>query len=268
MEDTGLSEKGRSERLLELSVFLRHVRTRTTPTPDECDMRRARRTQGLRREEVAARAGISTDWYTRIEQGRDVNPSREVLAALGDALEMSASERDYLRALTDQSTGQRVGPPNDASGLALLADQMPLSPAFVLDPAWNVMHQNHASIDKFGDWLRDGKASSNFLVRFFTDPMLTNGIEDWDRHARLTVRQYRAVFAKRIDDPTVQETLRVVSNCSQAFRDCWSGADVAGRDDGLKVFVADDGEQKIFDYVMVRHCEASDCELIAFIPRT
>ncbi|MEM8793993.1 MAG: helix-turn-helix transcriptional regulator [Pseudomonadota bacterium] len=268
MDAPHLSQKGRSERLLELSVFLRHMRTRAAPVPDEADRRRTRRTRGLRREEVAARAGISTDWYTRIEQGRDVNPSSEVLDALSDALELSVSERDHLLALTDTTQGHLIGPPNHASGLTLLADQMPTAPAFVLDPSWTVLHQNQASIAQFGDWSRDTDGSSNFLVRFFTDPLMTNGIEDWTRHAKLTVRQYRAVFAKRIDDPAVRDVVRSLSKDSPDFADWWAGADVAGKDDGVKVFVNAKGERTTFDYVMVRHCEASDCELIAFIPRT
>ena len=266
-DETTLSPNGRSERLLELSVFLRHVRGRAEPSKTELGTGRTRRTNGLRREEVAARAGISTDWYTRIEQGRDVNPSAEVVLAIGNALELSGPERDYLLALTSPKSGGRIGPPNDVSGLAMLADQLPDAPAFVFDPAWTILHQNEACRERFGDWLRDDGMSRNFIVRFFTDATMTEGVEDWERHAQLTIRQYRAVFARRIDDPMVRRVVRYLVDKSQPFATWWAEADVAGRDDGRKVFIGANGMRTTFDYVMVRHCEASDCELLAFIPQ-
>src|SRR5947199_6946762 len=87
----------------EAGVFLRSRRERLTPTEVGLPKGFRRRTPGLRREEVALLAGVGTTWYTWLEQGRDVRPSAEVLAALADALRLDAAERRHLYLLNDRS---------------------------------------------------------------------------------------------------------------------------------------------------------------------
>lgn len=256
----------RQERLLELATFLRDCRLRAEPDDAVDGHKRRRRLGGLSREEVARRAGISTDWYVRIEQGRDVHPSPQVLCDIALALQMTPAERRHLFTLAAEGPAERTGPPSDAAALKRIADQMPATPTIILDRTWNVLAQNRAAVDLWTDWTSQPVPLNNLLYRFFTDPMFTDQLEDWDRHAQLAIRQYRPIFVREMHDERVRTLIQQLCDVSTAFSKWWAGADVAGRDDGRKVFRLMTGERRTFDYVILRHSECDDSELVVFMP--
>src|SRR6202167_3432960 len=100
-------ESGRAGRRREFGDFLRSRRERLIPVDVGLPEGFRRRTPGLRREEVALLAGVGATWYTWLEQGRDVRPSAEVLAALADALRMDTAERRHLHVLHDRPAQER-----------------------------------------------------------------------------------------------------------------------------------------------------------------
>ena len=259
-------DRVRQERLLELATFLRDCRSRAEPDGALDGPKRRRRISGLSREEVARRAGISTDWYVRIEQGRDVRPSPQVLCAIALALQMTPAERRHLFTLAAGQSADRIGPPTDAVALTRIADQMPATPAIVLDRRWTVLAQNRPAVDLWTDWTLQPAPLNNFLYRFFTDPTFTDQLEDWDRHAQLAIRQYRPVFAREMHDERVRGLIQQLCGVSTTFSKWWAGANVAGRDDGRKVFRLATGERRAFDYVMLRHSESDESELVVFMP--
>ncbi|MGW0769401.1 helix-turn-helix domain-containing protein [Streptomyces sp. NPDC002676] len=149
----------------------------------------ARRTPGLRREELAALAGVSVDYYIRIEQGRETAPSDAVLGALARALRLTDDEHAHLLGLADQVAGrtprQRPAAPRSAGpGLQLLLESVRPSPAYVLDEVNDVLAANPeglALMPGLGDW---PPGQRNTIRYTFVHVAARSLFADWDRVAR------------------------------------------------------------------------------------
>src|SRR5689334_13986605 len=141
---TGMGTNTLAGSTLTLGGFLRDRRARLSPGPGR---RSRRRTPGLRREEVATRAGVSVTWYTWLEQGRGGPPSDEVLERLARALELDASGREVLFLLAHHRPPpiEPAGPTSVPEALQRLIDALPTSPAFVRTMTWDVVAWNAAA---------------------------------------------------------------------------------------------------------------------------
>lgn len=127
----------------EFSAFLRRQRDRLTPGEVGLPSTTHRRTPGLRRQEVAQLAGISIDYYIKLEQGRGATPSAQVLSALARALLLSRDEREYLFHLAGDTAPSAKGPSSVvSSSVRFLLENMPEVPAYVVDAGWNVLAWN------------------------------------------------------------------------------------------------------------------------------
>src|SRR6202044_1808174 len=123
----------------ELAEFLRARRARLSPREAGLPETGRRRTPGLRRQEVAQLAGMSVDYYIRLEQARGPHPSAQILAALSRALMLTADEREYLFRLAGESPPAVLRPTREISpGLRSLLDSMPDTPAYVVDAKYDV----------------------------------------------------------------------------------------------------------------------------------
>jgi transcriptional regulator with XRE-family HTH domain len=138
----------------ELADLLRTRRDRLTPADVGLPAGSRRRTAGLRREEVAQLAGVSTTYYTFLEQGRDVRPSRQVVTALAGALRLSSAERAHLFQLAgitlaadDQAQAETVAPVVGA-----MVDRLDPFPAYLKGRRWDVLAANRAARALFADW--------------------------------------------------------------------------------------------------------------------
>ena len=144
-----------SNRRTELAGFLRARRARLSPRQaglPEAGTPGRRRTPGLRRQEVAQLAGLSVDYYIRLEQARGPHPSRQVLAALARALMLTADERDYLFRMAGEAPPLAPRPGREITpGLRHLLDSMPCVPAYVVDAASNVLAWNQLATHFIGD---------------------------------------------------------------------------------------------------------------------
>jgi len=143
----------------ELAAFLRARRARLSPRQaglPEAGSPGRRRTPGLRRQEAAQLAGMSVDYYIRLEQGRGPHPSRQVLSALARALMLTADERDYLFRLASQSPPPVAGPSREITpGIRHLLDSLPETPAYVVDAAYNVLAWNRLATHFIGNQVGD-----------------------------------------------------------------------------------------------------------------
>src|SRR6516162_10793877 len=181
----------------ELAAFLRARRARVSPRDAGLPATGRRRTPGLRRQEVAQLAGMSVDYYIRLEQGRGPHPSRQVLSALARALMLTADERDYLFRVAGESPPQIAGPSREITpGLRHLLDSMPETPAYVVDAAYNVLAWNYLATHFIGDL--SGYQDRNMIRWTFrrepTDVMWTD--EHVVRFTRATVADLRAAYAR------------------------------------------------------------------------
>jgi transcriptional regulator with XRE-family HTH domain len=154
-----------------LADLLRSRRLRLTPADVGLPPGTRRRTPGLRRDEVAALAAISTDYYTRLEQQRGPNPSVAVLGALARALRMTDDERDHLFFLAGHQPPDRfVRTDHVSPGMLHVLDRLADTPAFVVNDLEEAVYQNPMSIAVSGDQLRWTGRQRSFTWRWFTDP--------------------------------------------------------------------------------------------------
>lgn len=217
---------------LALADLLRSRRERLDPADVGLPTGHRRRTPGLRRDEVAALASISTDYYARLEQRRGPHPSPGVLSALARALRMTQDERDHLFHLADQtpparhSTGAHVSP-----GVLYLLDRLDDTPAFVIDDLSRVVLQNRMSKLVSGDQEQLTGRERSHVWRWFTDDSARNRVPegDWDKHSRVHVADLRATVGRRGDDPDVTALLTALLEASPEFARLWAEHEVAVR---------------------------------------
>ncbi|MGC9542794.1 helix-turn-helix transcriptional regulator [Streptomyces sp. UG1] len=223
----------------ELADFLRRGRARLTPSDVGLTPGSRRRTPGLRREEVAQLAGMSVDYYIRLEQSRGPRPSRQMLTALGRALRLSADERDHLFHLVGEEpprreTASRHVPP----GLMLVLDRLHDTPAQVVTDCGEVLAQNAMARALTHDVLSRPPGERNLLRLYFLDPEARALFPEEDRqeHARAHVASLRAVATARPDDPEPAALVAELRSSSEEFARLWDEHEVALRHRATKRF--------------------------------
>ncbi|WP_158927256.1 helix-turn-helix transcriptional regulator [Acidisphaera sp. S103] len=218
-----------------LGAFLRTHREAMTPDPIAAAGRR--RTPGLRREEVAQLSGLSTTWYTWVEQGRDIAVSAAALARLADALRLTTAERTYLFELTRRRdpAPPAMGPTIATTPAELLAVlRMTAAPAYLLDKLWHVRGWNDAAGRLFAPWFDSGETS---LLRYvFLDATARDFIWDWEDRARRLLAEFRADTAHDPDDPGMRALVEALLSGSAMFARFWNSHAVLAREGGERVF--------------------------------
>jgi len=217
----------------QLGLFLRAHRERTSPA----NPMGRRRTPGLRREELAARAGIGVTWYTWIEQGREVNASPEALARLATALAMTPAERSYLFELAGRRDPavQAAEPAAEAPESIRTLVGAVGHPAYGLDRLWNACCWNAAAARLFTGWL--GQEGQKNLLRFaFLEPSARTLIPDWQERAKRLLAEFRADFSRSLDDPRTRALVDQLRRDSTLFDTAWQAQGVIGREGGIRTF--------------------------------
>ncbi|GAA1528225.1 helix-turn-helix transcriptional regulator [Kribbella lupini] len=222
----------------ELADFLRRARAardpQTTGLPADG---RVRRVAGLRREEVAMLAGVSTDYYTRLEQGRRIVPSAQVVDAIATALDLDAAGRTHLRNLVGAPRAprprvrpvQRVRP-----GLYQLLDSLDSQPALVLGRRTDVLATNRLARALFTDFDRMPPRERNYARWMLLSDEARNLFVDWEHQARNAVESLRFDAGNAPDDPDAQKLVGELSLASAEFRQWWSEHHVHQRTYGAK----------------------------------
>ena len=224
--DTGTATTPLPAGRAQLGVFLRTVRGRVAPSTGTVTARR--RTRGLRREEVALRAGISVTWYTWLEQGRPVHPSPKTLRSIAAALQMSEAERDHLLSLAPATDGDGSRTTLRADGaLWLLVDSLAPHPAYAVNGRWDVLAANRPAIRIFGRFDARPGTTDNILRRLFLDPRWRDGFAEWEALAASVVGQFRGATAKLTSDPEWQRFVEALQGESPQFRALWPRHEVS-----------------------------------------
>jgi len=210
-----------------LGEFLRARRELARPESHGMPAAGLRRTPGMRREEVAMLAGVSTDYYIRLEQGRDKHPSAQVLDALAAALTLEEDAVAHLHELArpQPRRRRRAGRPERVSqGLVRLMERWPDTPALVLGRYMDVLAGNALGVALFG-WLSDRS-----LVRaVFLDPRARDFYRDWQKVTRDCVASLRATAGADLDDPRLTDLVGELSLKSADFARLWARHDVRGK---------------------------------------
>jgi transcriptional regulator with XRE-family HTH domain len=219
---------GRESRRRELAAFLRSRRERLRPEQVGLPRSRRRRTPGLRREEVAQLAGVGVTWYTWLEQGRDINPSPQVLDAIARTLRFDAHERTHLFTLA----GLPLAPPVDdcetlfPTARAIIRQLEP-NPACVFNARWDLLAYNASYASFFPEIATVPPDERNCLWLAFTNDEFRRAIVDWEDAVSRMVAEYRAAMAEHLDDPGWVTFVHRLLEASPEFARFWARHDVS-----------------------------------------
>lgn len=217
----------------QLGEFLRERRTRLAPDAVGLSPRlatsRRRRTPGLRREEVADLAEVGLSWYTWLEQGRDINPSRAVLERVARTLKLSDDETTYLLQLAGHTVAPRDEADTVSASLQRVLDGMVGIPAYIVNRRWDRVAWNRPALALLGNFAADPPPLQNILRRVFTHPETRRYVGDWEAMAHAVLSEFRASCARFPDDPAVQALVDELVQSSPEFRAWWPKRDVLAR---------------------------------------
>lgn len=221
-------------RSMELCTYLRARREAVSPQEAGLIPGDDRRVRGLRREEVALLAGLSTDYYRRLEQGREHRPSLQVLVALARALRLDSHATAYLVSLVHPAPTATPARPNTSvpAGIQLLLDTALHVPAVVVDIALNVL-----AINSLGRAMYSGFGRVDNLARMvFLDPAAARFYADWQQVTTQIVANLRSGLIEFPADPRIFAVVEQLSVHSSGFAARWATQEVRPRTSGDKVF--------------------------------
>jgi transcriptional regulator with XRE-family HTH domain len=223
----------------ELADFLRRARARVDPARAGLPADgRIRRVPGLRREEVALLARVSTDYYTRLEQGRRITPSVAVLEGLARALELDDAGRAHLRQLIGVAPRAARRAPvvqRARQGLLRVLDGFE-GPAMVLGRRSDVLAANRLARALLVDWDAMPARERNYARWIFTSPEARARLVDWDEQARAVVETLRLDHGRDADDPATRALVDDLAAASPQFATWWAEHGVHQRTFGEKRF--------------------------------
>ena len=251
-----------------IGTYLRDRRAKLDPAAFGLAARR-RRTPGLRREEVAARAGISATWYTWLEQGRGGAPSPAVVDRLAEALMLTAYERDHLHVL---ALGRAPGPAPGGAGddvaarLQRVVDALPYAPAFVRTPLWDVVAGNRAAARILLDFDAHPPGERNILKMLFANAATGAAPPDWQTTARLIVGVFRADAARAGAPERVAALVADLSRASPDFAALWAENEVQGFTENLKRWRLPGLGETLFEYSAFKVDGRADLTMVVYNP--
>jgi transcriptional regulator with XRE-family HTH domain len=195
------------------------------------DLTGRRRVHGLRREEVAMLAGVSTDYYVRLEQGRDQHPSPQVLDALARALQLDDDAAAHLHRLATPTARRRRRTPRPEkvpAGILGLIESWSQTPAYVYGRYMDVLAVNSLATALIPYYI----VGDNLVRAAFVDPRVRDMHGNWEQVTESTVASLRALVGPDIDDPRLNELVGELSVRSDRFRQLWARHDVRPKRSG------------------------------------
>ena len=234
------------ERRREIADFLKTRRMRRQPEELGLPRGRRRRTPGLRREEVATAAGVSAEWYTWLEQAREIRPSAQVLTRIGAALRLEPNETATCSRWAATDYG----------------------PAWVFGERWDIVAWNCAASVIHGDLATLQGIERNALYQMFLGDRIRPMLVDWETHGRLCVAKLRATYASRVDDPWFNELVSVLRTRSVEFERWWNENYIETSQEGVKHYEHPEAGRLVFDYSVLDVLDErmSSLRLVAYVP--
>lgn len=256
------------ERRRELGQFLRDRRAHLVRAEHGLPPIGRNRTLGLRREEVAAFAAVSVTWYTWLEQGRDINASRQVLAAIGRVLRLSAAENGYLLAMGGYAPlpMAEVAPidavPPHLQGLLDALD----FPAFAVAPDWGIAGWNNAYECLYSRIADADPSERNLLWLIFSDPQLRRMLPDWEDTSRFFVAEFRAEAGPRLGSMAHTALVAKLAANSAEFAKIWAEHGVQGFASRQRVFIHPAVGELTFEQHRLVPADAPELHFVLYVP--
>lgn len=224
-----------NQRKTQLSEFLRSSRGRLRPRDVGLPERSRRRTPGLRREDVAALAGVSVTWYTWLEQGRDIQVSADVLERVSTTLRLSPTEREYLFALVQNRPPPQKGwrDAEVSPAVSRMLDSLNV-PAIVMTARWDVIAWNRLAVAVFRDYSLIAPERRNLLrILLVDEAMYEPGSRAYETMARRILAKFRVDYSLFSDELEFAELIADLDARSEAFRRLWNNPEVSSYSEGI-----------------------------------
>jgi transcriptional regulator with XRE-family HTH domain len=217
--------------------FLRSCRARIKPADLGLPAPQRRRTEGLRREDVAALSGVSVAWYTWLEQGREMRVSDEVLERISQTFRLTDDERSYLFSLVQHrpprlnQEPQFDAPPEIARMIEAVA-----MPAVLMNLRWDVLAWNELNTEVFRDYAALPPAERNLLELLFTRRGVYGDPEELELLARRVLAKLRVDYSNASDDPRFESLIQRLEMTSPLFRRMWRRPEINSKSYGIHRF--------------------------------
>jgi transcriptional regulator with XRE-family HTH domain len=251
----------------ELGAFVRSRRERITPEQVGLRQSRRRRTPGLRREEVAQLAGVGVTWYTWLEQGRDINPSQQVLDAVARTLLFDTHEHAHLFRLAGLAETTIADQCLTLCTTAQpLLDQLEPFPACIVNTRLDLLAYNRVYASFFDDLDTMPIENRNLLWLSFTDPSWRDVIVDWDDAVDRMVAEYRAAMADHLTEPAWKDLVARLHHASPEFGGVWERHGVQEVESRAKRALHPTAGLLLLDYTNLWFSQRHDTRIIAFSP--
>jgi transcriptional regulator with XRE-family HTH domain len=217
--------------------FLRSCRARINPADLGLPVPQRKRTEGLRREDVASLSGVSVSWYTWLEQGRDMRVSDEVLERISQTFKLSEDERIYLFSLVQHRPPRLPCEPRfEAPPEIVRMIERVTMPAVVMNLRWDVLAWNRLNSMMFRDYAETPVAERNLVEILFTRPSYYHEPAEFEKMARRVLAKLRVDYSKSGDDPRFQALIRRLEMLSPVFRRVWRAPEINIRSYGIHRF--------------------------------
>lgn len=247
----------------DLAAFLRARRERLSPADVGLPSGGRRRTPGLRREEVAALAGVGLTWYTWLEQGRDIGVSAAFLDSLARVLKLDAAERRHLFLLAHERPPAEPGktwcvlPPL----VRRLMHDLP-HPAYVLNLRWDILGFNTPADQLFGFDAHQPERR-NLLWLLFNDPRLIERFAAWEEQAPKMLSSFRRDFARATQEADIHALVTELERVSPDFKTWWRQHEVHAPCTGVRRLVID-GQVQDFEHTSLTIDEERHLKLVVY----
>ena len=252
-----------------LSDFLKTHRTKLKPELTGLPVGKRRRTPGLRREEVAQLAGVSTTWYTWLEQGRDISVSTQVLDSVARALRLNEDERRYLFVLaTGQQEYSIINPtiPKMSPATSLILDQFRYFPYIISDRKCNVVGWNKAAATVFIDFGSVPPEERNIIWLLFTRKEFKALASNWNDFIRGFVAIFRSYYGQFIGDPWYNEFIKMIQNNNPEFSTFWNHNEVSSAPEVSIEFRHAKAGKMLFDLTTLQIQGSNDLRCSVYTP--
>jgi hypothetical protein len=214
-------------------------------------------------------AGVSPEWYTWLEQGREINVSMHVLESLVRALQLDADERThvFLLALRQPPPVETLSHTTISPTFQQFLNQLGTTPACLLDARLNVVAWNKAFCAVCGDYEAMSERERNLIWRIFTSSSLERN-EQWEEHARLYLAHFRAGYDRFLEDPWWAQYITELNRLSPEFREWWARHEVLTVAEGRKVTHHPLVGELAFEFLFFQTVDSSDLRLLIHTPRS
>ncbi|MEP7186404.1 MAG: helix-turn-helix transcriptional regulator [Rhodanobacter sp.] len=253
-----------------LGTYLRDRRARLDPAALGFPMTR-RRTPGLRREEVAQRARVSTTWYTWLEQGRGGAPSDDVLNRIAHALMLTEVEREHIFLLAlgrPPEVRYPAMPEGVTPRLQRLLDELEFSPALVRTSTWDIVAWNRAAAAVLTNYAEIPPGQRNVLRLMFGSERVRDAQQDWQSVARFVVAAFRADVARAGATDRAQVLVDDLLQSSPEFAAMWRSNDVVSHGGGIKQLTHPVAGALALEYSAFAVDGRSDLSMVVYNPAT